>query len=108
MGGLFSLSGAPEDRYAGEKLIFGAARLSRRIDRLVSSPMPLYAGITVEGARLSNSDRQTWTHQAGRWIGAASLFLGADTWLGPVFLGLGRTTEDSMAVTLYWGRVSWW
>lgn len=108
MGGLFSLSGAPEDRYAGEKLIFGAARLSRRIDAMVSSPMPLYAGITIEGARLSNNDRQTWTHQDGRWIGAASLFLGADTWLGPVFLGLGRTTEDSMAVTLYWGRVSWW
>ena len=108
VGGFFSLSGAPEDRYVGEKLVFGALRLSRRIDDVFSSPMPLYAGITIEGARLSNRHRKTWTHPDGRWIGAGSIFLGADTWFGPVFLGFGRTTQDSMAVTLYWGRVSWW
>ncbi len=108
LGGLFSLSGSPEHRYVGQRMMFGAVRLSRQINDWTGYPVPMYVGATLEVAKLYNKDRPTWSHKDNRWIGAGSVFFGADTWIGPVFVGLGHTLRHGTAVNLYWGRVSWW
>ncbi len=107
-GGIFSLSGAPNDRYMGQKMISGAVRVSRSINDILPAPFPVYVGVTAEGARLYNEGGQAWTHKGNRWIGAGSVYLGADSWIGSIFLGLGRTTDNSTAISLSWGKVSWW
>ncbi len=107
-GGVFSLSGAPYDRYLGEKMISGAVRVSRQINDVLPAPFPVYAGVTAEAARLYDTDGEALTHKANHWIGAGSVYLGADTIIGSVFLSFGRTSEKSTAVSLSWGKVTWW
>ena len=107
-GGVFSLSGAPYDRYLGEKMISGAVRISRQINDVLPAPFPVYAGVTAEAARLYDTDGEALTHKANRWIGAGGVYLGADTIFGSVFLSFGHTSENSSAISLSWGKVTWW
>ncbi len=107
-GGIFSLTGAPYDRYIGEKIISGSVHLSRSINDVLPAPFPVYAGITAEAARLYNSGGKAWTHDGNRWIGAGGIYLGADTLIGSIFLAIGRTTEHSSSISLSWGKVNWW
>ena len=54
-----------------------------------------------EAGRASNeNDRYSDTS----WRKAGSLFVGADTLLGSVYLAVGHTIDGSSAVYLYWGR----
>ena len=107
-GGIFSLTGAPHDRYLGQKIISGAVHLSRSVNDILPAPFPVYVGLTAEGARLYNEGGKAWTHNGNRWIGAGSVYLGADTLIGSIFLAVGRTTENSSAISLSWGKVNWW
>ncbi len=107
-GGIFSLTGAPHDRYLGQKIISGAVHLSRSVNDFLPAPFPVYVGVTAEGARLYNEGGHAWTHKGNRWIGAGSVYLGADTLIGSIFLAVGRTSENSSAISLSWGKVNWW
>jgi NTE family protein len=100
LGGFTSLSGYAENELTGQD----ASRLLlagyRRIGDLAL--LPLYGGVTAEygnvwqtGEELSFSDG----------IMAGSLWVGADTPLGPVYLAYGRAEGGQSAIYLLVGRI---
>ncbi|KRG70114.1 patatin-like phospholipase family protein [Pseudoxanthomonas dokdonensis] len=99
LGGLGNLSGYPEQAIFASQI--GLARLAY-YHRLVNSTslvsMPVYWGGTLEMGGFWDSRDQI---DSNSLIGAGSVFLGAETFLGPVFLGYGRaeTGHDSFYLT---------
>ena len=104
IGGLFSLSGYTRDELSTERLLQGRFLYMRRLSE--RSPLffdlPIYAGATVEVARLDSGSGQD-SHDRNA-IGS-SLFLGADTALGPGYLALGHGDGGRTAAYLYLGKL---
>ena len=63
--------------------------------------VPVYLGGSLEAGGFWESRRQI-----GRdWIGAGSVFLGVDTFLGPIFLGYGYAQGGHNALYLTFGSL---
>ncbi|MEN8139734.1 MAG: patatin-like phospholipase family protein [Thermodesulfobacteriota bacterium] len=91
LGGLFNLSGLPPNAVSGDHLLFGGLSYRYRLSEhgfFGALEMPLYSGCSVEAG-------ETWYEEYGQsfrsddLIYAGSVYLAADTVLGPFFLGLG-------------------
>ncbi len=103
LGGLGNLSGYPEQAIFASQV--GLARLIyyRRLtrdDALVS--VPLYLGGSVEMGGYWESRDVVSTDSL---IQAGSIFIGADTFLGPVFLGYGHADTGHNAFYLTFGSL---
>jgi len=61
----------------------------------------IYAGASLEVGTLRDTD-EFFTEEKTQF--GSSLFLGADTWLGPAFLGLGFTEEGEGTAYFILGR----
>ncbi len=100
LGGAFNLTGAGYGRYTGDRMAFGRLAVYRSLSpKLMQIGAPVWAGITLEAGRAYNSQfgsRPGWTKAAG-------LFIGADTWIGPVYLITGRTSDNDKAIYFVWG-----
>lgn len=87
LGGPLRLSGYRIDEFAGQKMSLGRLTLYNR-----TLPLPdlfgsgIYAGASLEAGRVSGRLDGTST-RGTLWSG--SLFVGADTFLGPAYLGAG-------------------
>jgi len=87
LGGPFRLSGYAINQFSGQQDVFGSVRYLHQLTRL---PSPLgsgaYAGVSVEGGRMNKlyDGRDT---TGSLW--SSSAFLGANTFLGPAWLGVG-------------------
>lgn len=103
LGGFLNLSGLAPGSLAGPHYGVGRLILYRQIGRGGSGvlDLPAYAGISLEAgntwqerndASLSNLER------------GGSLFLGADTFLGPVYLATGFNEGGETAFYLFLGR----
>jgi NTE family protein len=86
LGGPFKLSAYAINQFSGQQALFGSLRYLNQVKRL---PSPLgsgvYAGASLEAGRVNKLE-------AGRDTGnleSASIFLGADTFLGPAWIGAG-------------------
>lgn len=108
LGGVFNLSGSPYGRWAGNRLHLARALLyhdfSRHVDVL---RMPFYVGASAEIGRAydeGGAESQVWQPDRS-WKRAASLYVAADSWLGPIYLVAGRTFGESSSITLYWGQL---
>jgi NTE family protein len=101
LGGPFRLSGYQIDQFAGQKMAYGSLRYYNRILRL---PAPLgsgvYLGASGEVGRMDglNDGRST---TGTLW--SASIFIGAETFLGPAFFGFGTGGGGNNAVYLLLG-----
>lgn len=93
LGGPFQLSGYATEQLSGQESLFARLRLMHRFLQL---PGPLgqglYGGLSVEAGRIGRSYTLLGTSDSSAlpdtlWSGAA--FIGADTFLGPAWLGLG-------------------
>lgn len=87
LGGPLRLSGYPIDRFAGREYTFGRLMYYNQAIKL---PTPigtgLYLGASLEAAEV----KRQFTEPGGTGgLWSASLFLAADTFLGPVYLGYG-------------------
>ncbi len=87
LGGFFNLSGYSRDQFRGNRMAFGALVYYQKIADL-TPPLGrgIYAGASLELGTLR--DTVDFLSEGKTRFGS-SLFLGADTWLGPVFFGLG-------------------
>ncbi|MEG1832886.1 MAG: patatin-like phospholipase family protein [Burkholderiaceae bacterium] len=104
LGGIFNLSGSPYGRFTGSNMVFGRAMISRNIsDALGEIRMPIYAGISLELGKLE-APADSFLGGSGGWQQAGSLFLGANSPIGPMYFALGKTVSGSSAMYLYWGR----
>jgi NTE family protein len=103
-GGLFNLSGFQRDELSGKHTGVGRVIYYRRIR---SNPIrglldaSLYVGGSME---LGNAWQDSSEVKFSNSLFAGSLFLGADTFIGPVYLAGGLAEGGHSAFYLYIGR----
>jgi NTE family protein len=101
LGGPFQLSGYPAGRFLGEGFAFGRLQYYQRTYAL---PNPLgtgvYAGVSLEAGRVS---RLLGSPDPGSTLQSVAMFLGADTFLGPLYLLAGFGSDGNRAVHLLIG-----
>jgi NTE family protein len=103
IGGMGNLSGYAEQSLFAPQTALARVIYYRRFahaDALLS--VPLYVGGSVEWGGVWNSRSDVDTRGM---IGAGSVFVGAETFLGPVFLGYGRAETGDSAFYLTFGSL---
>jgi NTE family protein len=102
LGGFMHLSGYATDEFRANQVAFGSLTYYRLLTAL---PPPIgrgvYFGASLEAGALQETERLLT--EPGTLYGG-SLFLGADTWLGPIYLGLGLSGAGDGAAYLMLGR----
>jgi NTE family protein len=100
LGGFLRLSGYRTGQFYGESLAFGRLLYYRKLSRAVLTE-GVYAGASLEAGRIggplvpgSPNDMQT----------CGSVFLAADTPLGPMYLGYGVGEDGNRTLYFYLGR----
>lgn len=101
LGGFLELSGLRTDQLSGSYLARLRAIYFHNMGRLALAGSAWYLGASAEigNAWLDRSD-VSW----GNTIKAGSVFVAADTWLGPFYLAYGRTSTGENAWYIYLGR----
>jgi NTE family protein len=103
LGGLFDISGLAPDAIAGTQ--YGIARgiVYRRISRGGTGffEFPAYLGVSVEAGNVwQTRDEVDWSDLTA----GGSVFLGAETPFGPVYLAAGLASGGETAFYLYLGK----
>jgi len=99
LGGFWDLSGYAQDELSGQDVGRLSAGYYRRIGH---GRVPLYAGFTLEKGNEWDS-RDEMSIDGAR--GAGSLWLGADTPIGPLYVGYGRAEGDRDSFYIVIGNV---
>ncbi len=103
LGGFFNLSGLAPQSLIGPNYAIARAIYFRRISRGGEGlfEVPVYLGTSLELG-------ETADHRGDFSFGAAhkdaSVFLGFDTYIGPIYLGTGYDTHGYAAFSLFLGR----
>lgn len=88
LGGPFRLSGYRIGQFAGQNMAFGSLVYYNQIRRLPSLlGSGVYAGASVEAGRVGGLNTVSGASTGTLWSG--SVFIGAETFLGPAYLGYG-------------------
>jgi len=99
LGGFGRISGlVPNQLYGRHEALVGLA-LYRQLNEITF--LPTYAGVTLEAGNAWEFSDQIGFNDL---IYASSVFLGAETPLGPVYLGVGYNSLDQGAVYFYVGN----
>jgi NTE family protein len=100
LGGLFNLSGYNYNELSGQQL--GLVRLAymRRINDF--NLLPTYIGLSLESG---NVWEKTSDVDVDSLIFAGSVFLGVDTFLGPIYIGYGTAENNQSSAYFYLGRI---
>ncbi len=103
LGGFLNLSGLAPDSIAGRHFAVARGLYFRQIGRGGEGflNVPTYAGLSLELGNVWDSRHEITVASARR---NASLFLGLDTLLGPVYLGSGFDSKGDTAFYLFLGR----
>jgi NTE family protein len=103
LGGLFNLSGIAADSLAGPQFAIARVLLYRKIGRGGDGPFdfPTYVGVSFEAG---NVYKKLGDINFGSTRKDASIFLGIDTFLGPVYLATGYEEHGRQAFYLFLGR----
>lgn len=99
-GGFLQQSGYSTGQLLGESLEYGRLMYYHRILRgtLLEGA---YGGLSLEAGRVGNP---LVPGNSDDWLKSASIFIGSDTPLGPLFLGYGRSQDGNDSFYLYLGR----
>jgi NTE family protein len=99
-GGFLQQSGYSTGQLLGESLQFGRLMYYHRIMRgtLLEGA---YGGLSLEAGRIGNP---LVRGNSEDWLKSASIFVGADSPLGPLYLGYGRAQDGNNSFYLYLGR----
>ena len=99
LGGLGRLSGLAPDQLSGRHLILASLAYYRRLNSL--DIFPVYAGFTLEAGNV-------WEYSDDIGLDdlrySASIFLGADSPIGPVYLAYGHSDNGDNAIYFYVGN----
>ncbi len=98
-GGFLQLSGFLNRQLAGQHFGLVEAAFFRRLGNITL--LPIYAGFSLESGNIWNDRDEI---KLDNTILAGSVFLGADTILGPMYLGYGVNDNNSSTIYLYIGR----
>lgn len=101
LGGFLNLSGFAPNQLNGDDIRYASVRAEQIVGR---PPLGLRgdmrAGIALETAKVGQPYSET--RRTG-WLNSASVYLGGETPLGPVYLGVGRSDGGSSSVYLFIG-----
>jgi NTE family protein len=101
LGGFLRLSGLRNDQLSGQYEAFGRLVYLHRLGRVPLVGRDFYGGASIEAGNVWNSRSAI----SGRsTITAGSLFIGADTWLGPFYFAYGRAEGGQSSFYLFLGR----
>jgi len=99
-GGFLQQSGYPLGALLGEQLEFGRLIYTYKLlDRRFLEGV--YVGVSLEAGRMS---RPLVPGSPSGLLKSSALFLGFDTFLGPLYLGYGRAADGNQSGYLYLGR----
>jgi NTE family protein len=100
LGGLFNLSGFSQNELSGQH----SARVSTVWYRKISdlALLPAYAGFSLEYGNVFQ-EKGDIKFDNGLWAGA--LFVGVDSFIGPVYLGYGLAEGGTDSLYLFVGRL---
>jgi NTE family protein len=102
IGGLANLSGYAENQlFASQTALLRAIYYRRMTDADALFSVPLYLGGSLETGGFWNQRRDIGRNM----IGAGSIFIGIDTFLGPIFLGYGYAQGGQNAAYLTFGSL---
>jgi len=103
LGGFLNLSGYQIGQISGQYVAFGELIYLYRLDDASAAfTIPLYAGGSLEvGGAWNDLDDVTFDSL----IPAGSLFVGADTPLGPLYLGAGVSDDSNASLYLMLGKL---
>ncbi|MFO1469243.1 MAG: patatin-like phospholipase family protein [Steroidobacteraceae bacterium] len=103
LGGFFNLSGRPAQSVFGAHYAIARAIYFRKIGRGGEGlfDFPAYLGVALEAGNAWNRRGDISLHSAHK---DAAVFLGLDTFLGPLYLGTGYDEAGTSAFYLFLGR----
>lgn len=99
LGGFGRLSGLAPDRLLGPQVLLGTLAYYRRLNSM--DLLSAYAGMTLEAG---NAWRFTDDISLGDLVFSSSLFVGADTPLGPVYVAIGHGSTGDTTAYFYIGN----
>ncbi len=104
LGGFLNLSGLAPGELSGQNIGIGNLIWLRRLNRAPLLPVdnPVYLGVSLE---TGHAWQQAESVRLGDFTQAASVFLGADTVLGPAYVAFGVAESDQRSLYLYLGKV---
>ena len=101
LGGFHRLSGYRYNQLAGSHVLFGRLAAYRRLETVPLLTRGLFVGGTLEAGN-------AWTRSADVALGdlrtGSSLFIGADTTVGPLYLGVTYARRGESGLYLFLGR----
>ena len=101
LGGFLNLSGFAQGQLTGDNIRYGSLRAEKIIGRLpLGLRGDMRAGIALETARIGQPFTETQLHG---WQNSASIYLGGETPLGPLYLGYGRSSSGASSFHLFIG-----
>ena len=102
LGGFLRLSGLRTDQLSGDYLGFARAVYYHQIGNMPLLGRGIYVGGSLEGGN-------TWAERsdisADKLYGAGSVFIAADTWLGPFYFAWGHTSGGQSSFYIFLGRL---
>ncbi len=103
LGGLFNLSGYQRYQLSGRYKLFGGLIYSYRLldNDFGAFKSPLYIGGSFERGNIWESSGAI---ELGNMLNAGSLFVGSDTFLGPVYLAYGQAQGGMDCFYLFFGN----
>lgn len=101
LGGFHNLSGYKPGQLVGNHIVFGRLGYYRRLPTEPVVSRALFAGATLEAAKLWNSGSE---RGASKTQFGMSLYVGADTLVGPVYFGLVHAPKQTTGIYLSVGK----
>lgn len=101
LGGFHQLSGLENDQLSGNALLLARASWTMRLGQAPVFTRGWFVGATLEAGNTWGTAGELSLRGLRH---AGSIFLGADTGLGPLYLGLGRETRGGTLLYLFIGR----
>ena len=102
LGGFQRLSAYPQDKFSGENILYGRLSGLAQLGKADSGPLRrVFAGVSFEAGNVWN----TSTNRArSPWLSDVSLFLGATTSVGPVYVGVAMAPGGVRSLYLQLGN----
>jgi NTE family protein len=102
LGGFLRLSGLRTDQLSGDYMGFARAVYYHQIGNMPLLGRGIYVGGSLEGGN-------TWAERsdisASKLYGAGSVFIAADTWLGPFYFAWGHASGGQSSFYIFLGRL---
>ncbi len=104
LGGFLNLSGYAQDELGGAYTALATLAYYRTLNHyfIKSAEIPLYIGASIEAGNAWQTRAQIGFDSL---IHAGSIFIGADTYIGPIYIAYGFNNEGRQSSYLFLGRV---